>query len=146
MTNFGLSSILVRALLVFGVLFAIYNPSEYSYFHWIFSGFDDSGVGYGLVMVMLKIAVGLFLAIVLLTFASIIYHGVGVIGGAILLMLTIPLTIVIGYYLMATWGLPTVILTGLGMFTTMGLIYSNLRYRLSAQVQPASTNPQNPGL
>ncbi len=87
MTNFGLSSILVRALLVFGILFAIYNPSKYSYFHWIFSGFDDSGVGYGLVMVMLKIAVGLFLAIVLLTFASIIYHGVGIIGGAILLML-----------------------------------------------------------
>ena len=146
MTNFGLSSILVRALLVFGVLFSIYNPSDYSYFHWVISGSEDSDVVYSLVMLTFKFAVGLFLSFILLTFGSIIYHGVGIVGAVILLVLSILLTIVIGYYFLATWGFATVTLTGIGVFTTMGLVYSNLRYRLSAQVQHASTNPGRPGL
>ena len=144
MTNFGISSILVRALLVFGVLFAIYNTSGYSYTHWVFSGFGGSGVGYGLVLAMLKFAVGLFLMVIILTCTSILYHGVGIFGGVVLLLLSVPLTIVIGFFFLSSWGFPSVVLTGIGLFLTMGLIYSNLRYRLSAQVQPASTNPGRP--
>lgn len=140
MTNFGISSILVRAFLSFGVLFAIYNSSGYSYFHWIVSGFGESSAGEGFVLLMIKLSVGLFLLVVVLTFTSIVYHAVGIAGIALLLLLTAPVTTAFGYYFIDTWGFATVLFTGGGIFFTMGLVYSNLRYRLSGQVQPASNN------
>lgn len=146
MTNFGISSILVRAFLSFGVLFAIYNSSGYSYFHWIVSGFGESSAGEGFVLLMIKLSVGLFLLIVVLSFISIVYHAVGIAGIALLFLLTTPVTTAFGYYFIDSWGFATVFLTGGGIFLTMGLVYSNLRFRLSGQVQPASHNSTRPQL
>jgi hypothetical protein len=146
MNSFGISSIVVRFLLVYGVLFAIYNPSGFSYWHWVFSASVDNGVGYGLIMLMTKIAAGLFLVVILLSFASVIYHGVGLFGIVILALLALPITIAIGALFIQLWGLAMIVLIGLGIFIFMGLVYSNLRYRLSAQVQPASHNPGRPSL
>ncbi len=146
MNSIGISGIVVRFLLVYGVLFAIYNPSGFSYLHWAFSASADNGIGYWLIMLMVKIAAGLFLLVILLSFASVIYHGVGLLGIVILGLLALPITIAIGYLFIQSWGLAMIVLIGLGIFMFMGLVYSNLRYRLSAQVQPASHNPGRPSL
>ena len=87
-----------------------------------------------------------FLVVILLSFASVIYHGVGLFGIVILALLALPITIAIGALFIQLWGLAMIVLIGLGIFIFMGLVYSNLRYRLSAQVQPASHNPGRPSL
>ena len=145
MYSFRISSIVVRSLMVYGLLFAIYNPSGYSYFHWITDWSGEVSLLSWAVYLLLKLSIGIVLFIISWTIVSVVYHGVGRIGMVLLSLLTLTTTPIIWMLWRDSWGVQVVLLIGVGLFFSIGVVYSNLRYRFSAQVQPASANPSAPG-
>ena len=124
--RFGWASIVARVLFSFFVVFAVYNPSGHSYWHWIQQGsagfWAKMAVGVGLLIVHISIATttvsvmrwrGVLLIVALLFsgWMAVSNHAALGHGGA-------PSTIVIA-------------LTGLALLYAAGLSYSHIHHRIS---------------
>ena len=128
--SFRPSSIVVRVFLVFGLVFSTFNPSGYSYFHWVMD--IDSG------QLLLKLAVGLGLAFCYWIVFSITCLALGVTGGLLLLFLLI--FSVGALWQLDIWPFNTLswiiaVLSMVAVYFSVGVVYSPLRHRLSGQVQ-----------
>jgi hypothetical protein len=128
--SFRPSSVVVRVFAVFGLVFATYNPSGYSYFHWLFQ-FTESGW-------LLKIAVGILMAFLYWVIVSITRLALGVIGGSLLLLVVV--STFGAMWQLDLWPLNSVsasivLLSMIAIYLTIGVVYSPLRHRLSGQVQ-----------
>jgi hypothetical protein len=138
--KFGVSSILVRFALAYGVSFSIYNPSGYSYVHWLFSW-----NGYGsfvelITALVLKLATGLLLLIICSVMASVIYNAMGRVAILVVSLFSLSVTAIIWFAGKDLWGIEGTILVGIGLFVSIGLVYSGIRHRLSGQVQHGTIN------
>lgn len=139
--KFGISNILVRIALSYGVLLAIYNPSGYSYLHWLVSWGNVESLMAVFSAVVLKLAAGLFLIMVCAALGSVIYNAMGRIAVLVVGLFSLSVTPIIYVVAGDLWGIQGTLLAGLGLFVSIGITYPGLRHRLSSQVQPA--NPQS---
>jgi len=133
----------IRMLVIFGMVFATYNPSGYSYVHWLV----QSDVG----PLSLKIAIGIFLLLayyVVLTVTYAVFRPAGLIaGGATILIFSVQ-TLTMGlpesglnsfndYALFTTY----VLLMSLAILIGFGLSWSKFVTWLTGQEQKRYTDP-----
>lgn len=123
--RFDVKAVVARALLCLAVVFGVYNPSGRSYLHWVFSGFD---------WFWLKLAVGLLLYAILVTFWQTTRGVLGRAGVAVVILFWIAATLAVSRLLgpnsfdltvFTVWGLVTI-----AAVFTAGLSYSHLHHRL----------------
>jgi hypothetical protein len=126
--SFSFGAFLARWLLAIFVVMGTYNPSGYSYFHWI----TASGDGW-----LLKFLVGLLLLIAYATFILATFRSLGVIGIAawtILFAVTVWVMVDIGVIERLTAGtVLTIVLVVLANVIAVGVSWSYVRARLSGQ-------------
>lgn len=127
---FSYPNLVARWLAAMFVVFATYNPSGHSYFHWLMD--PDEG------RLSLKILVGLGLLVLNLTFGYATARAIGwtgVLATAALFAATVWALLDAGYLTgLAFWGWVTVLLTLLATLFAIGVSWSYIRNRLSGQV------------
>ncbi|MBU0724603.1 MAG: hypothetical protein KJ904_06925 [Alphaproteobacteria bacterium] len=112
------------------LVFATYNPSGHSYFHWVMD--MESGRW------SIKILVGLCLIVLHLTFAYATARAIGAVGvlaTTTLFSSAVWALVDLGYLSdLGLWGWVTVILSLLATLLAIGVSWSYIRNRLSGQV------------
>jgi hypothetical protein len=125
---FSFGGFLARWLLAIFVVMATYNPSGYSYYHWI-AGTDGGW--------LLKILVGIVLVILFATFILATFRslgGIGITAWTVLFAVTVWLMIDIGVIEKLTAGtILTIVLVVLANVIAVGVSWSYVRARLSGQ-------------
>jgi Family of unknown function (DUF6524) len=128
--------LLVRMLAVLFLVAATYNPSGYSYYHWVFRGGTDYWA--------LKIFLGLLVIFgyVFCSYAT---------WRSLRIMLSVPLLLIIGasLWLLSDWGVldlsdwlqrTLALETALVVLLGTGVSFSLIRYRLSGQLDSRTIN------
>jgi hypothetical protein len=130
--RFSFQAFLARWLLAIFLVMATYNPSGYSYFHWV-AGTEGGWI--------LKILVGIVLLILYATFILATFRslgGIGIVTWALLFGATVWFMIDIGLIERLTAGtILTIVLVVLANVIAVGVSWSYVRARLSGQ---ADTN------
>lgn len=128
--QFSYPHLIARWLAAMFLVFATYNPSGHSYFHWVTD--TDSGRW------SVKILVGLCLLVLHLTFAYATARSIGAVGvlATIVLFSTAIWALVdLGYLAdLGLWGWVTVILSLMATLLALGVSWSYIRNRLSGQI------------
>jgi hypothetical protein len=123
--RFDWRGVLARGLFCLFVVFALYNPSGYSYLHWLFQGFG---------WFWLKLAVGTVLAAILLmlwrTTSGVLKRGGMLLVGLFCLGAGMSWARLTGLPLLGGETLPVWGLLSLAVLFTAGLSYSHLDHRL----------------
>ena len=131
--SFGIQRFVTRWLAAMFLVLATYNPSGYSYYHWV-SGLDIGNW-------MLKLLVGIVLAILYATFGLATQRSLGRLGIAAWLLFFAVVTwtmIDLGLIRIAGPGtVATILLVVLANLLAVGVSWSYVRARLSGQ---ADTN------
>jgi len=127
---FTWTSFLIRWLAVSTLVFATYNPSGYSYVHWLGTWQTE--------LVALKIAVGLIIvgAFWMLIFAT--WLVLRVLGLYLLLAMVLSLAVAawqLGLVPTTSDSLQFLLLAMIATYLTIGVSYGHIRYRLTGQVQ-----------
>ena len=128
-----LSSIVVRMILVFGLVFGTYNPSGYSYVHWLFSWPVEN--------LLLKIFSGMVLIFLFWVVFSITRLALGRFGTVFLLLTFLAFVGTLWQFDLLpsdTWLGQVTLLAFISLYLTSGLVFSALRHRLSGQVESVS--------
>lgn len=128
--RFNSSSFLVRWGIALVLVFATFNPTDYSYFHWVVHGGNE--------MIALKVLAGIVLAILFVIYLRATFRSIGPIGvvlAAALLGAMLWVTIDFGWLdlkkpTVATWVLLFAFATILGI----GISWSHIRRRISGQL------------
>jgi hypothetical protein len=129
-TEFTASGFLARWLFAAVLVFGTYNPSEYSYFHWIWGKGTNIGPVIALAGVVLLIAWIVFLKATLESLGLL-----GIILGGALFGCVIWWLIDIGLLsLDSTAALTWIILLVLSLTLAAGMSWSHIRRRLTGQV------------
>ncbi len=117
-----------RWLLAMFIVLVAYNPSGYSYFHWIFESSDGNWLG--------KILVGLVLAITYATFFLAALRSLGVSGMVVWggLFVAIEWFLVRFFEPLTTGTVVTMALIVLASVLGIGVSWSYIRARLSGQL------------
>lgn len=127
--SFGIQGFVIRWLMAMFLVVATYNPSGYSYYHWVV----DLGSGDWL----LKALLGIVLVILYATFGLATLRSLGRIGVAAWLLFFVSITwlmIDIGLIRIASSGtVVTIVLAVLANVLAVGLSWSYVRARLSGQ-------------
>jgi hypothetical protein len=127
---FTWSSFLIRWLAVSTLVFATYNPSGYSYVHWLGVWQTD--------LIAVKIAAGLTIigGFWLLMFAT--WLVLRVLGLFLLLATVLALAVAawqLGLVPTTSDSLQFLLLATIATYLTIGVSYAHIRYRLTGQVQ-----------
>jgi len=127
---FTWTSFLIRWLAVTTLVLATYNPSGYSYVHWLGTWQTD--------LIALKIAAGLAIigAFWLLIFAT--WLVLRVLGLVLLLATVVSLAVAawqLGLVPTTSHSLQFLLLATIATYLTIGVCYAHMRYRLTGQVQ-----------
>jgi hypothetical protein len=129
-TEFNVSSFLARWLFAAVLVFGTYNPSQYSYFNWIWSKGTDIGPVIALAGVVLLIAWIVFLKATLESLGLL-----GIVLGGALFGCVIWWLIDIGLLsLDSTTALTWIILLVLSLVLAAGMSWSHIRRHLTGQV------------
>lgn len=127
--KFGLYSIFLRWLLVASIVFATYNPSGRSFFHWA----PEADVDFSL-----KLAVGLVLLTANLTLLNLALRSLGYIGTFLVVISTISIAVTLERLdlvrLETRDSLVLYIILFLTLALTLGVCWSAIRTRISGQV------------
>lgn len=124
---FSYSSFFVRWLVAVFLVIATYNPSGYSYFHWIAEGTTALWPFKALAGVLLIVVYGLY---GLATLRALGYAGIALmtaLSGSIVWVLA-------EMKLLTGFATPMVLLLLLANVLAIGVSWSHIRYRLSGQV------------
>lgn len=127
---FTWASFLIRWLAVSALVFATYNPSGYSYVHWVAGWQGD--------YLALKIAVGLIIIGLFWLMAVATWLVLRLFG--ILMLLAIVLSLAatawqLGLVPTTSASIQFLVLAAIATYLTIGVSYAHLRYRLTGQVQ-----------
>lgn len=128
--EFGFVGWIVRWLLAMFVVLATYNPSGYSFWHWIeASGLHEASV---------KMLAGLALLLLLIIYVRATIRSIGPIGIGLVTALLGSMAWLLSDLQVIDLGRPvvmqTVILVMLATLLSIGLCWSHIRNRLSGQV------------
>lgn len=130
--QFTFGSFLGRVLLAAFLVFATYNPSGYSYYHWLSSAITENTIGPQVALAGIALLIGWVF------FLNATMDSLGVIG---LVLATAFFAVVI--WLFVDWGLIStesdkimtyLILTVLSLVLAVGMSWSHIRRRMSGQV------------
>ena len=131
--SFGIQGFLIRWIMAMFLVLATFNPSGYSYYHWVTDLENGDWV--------LKLLVGVVLAILYATFGLATQRSLGRIGIAAWLLFFATMTwllVDLGLVRIAGGGtVATIALIDLANLLAVGLSWSYIRARLSGQ---ADTN------
>lgn len=127
--EFTAGGFMMRWLASLFVVFATYNPSGYSYYHWIVAGSDDP--------LSLKIAAGAFLATSYLVAARLSRAAVGTSGFVTGLVAAILFSYGVASLVSASGSLGRVLhyvyLASLATAIAVGISWSHMKHRLTGQ-------------
>lgn len=127
--EFTFSGFLARWLASLFIVFATYNPSGYSYYHWVMTDGDDA--------LSLKVAAGLALATGYLVAARISRSAVGTSGFVTGLVAVILFSYGVASMVSSGGSLGTalhyVYLTALATTIAIGISWSHMKHRLTGQ-------------
>ena len=128
-------SFLVRWVISMFIVFATYNPSEYSYYHWLLMVSSQQGE-------TLKLFFGLVLVTIYGVYFIAIWRSMGPVGIAMTAaVFTAFVWTLIDYNLLNIDGLVDVVLLSLvGTVLTFGVSWSHIRTRMSGQVDSKDVN------
>jgi hypothetical protein len=127
---FTWASFVIRWLAISTLVFATYNPSGYSYLHWLGAWQSE--------LVALKIAVGLIIIGLfwLLVFATWLVLRL---AGLLMLFATVLSLAVAAWQLgvvpVTSSSIQYLLLGALATYLTIGVSYAHMRYRLTGQIQ-----------
>lgn len=123
----------VRILFACFLIFGIYNPFQYSYYHWVVN-YEGEGVT--------KLFAGLVLAFLLFIHLQATWRSMRLIGVSLVMLVTAAAGWVLADYEVIDLSDPTVfslaMLTGIAVVLGAGQSWSLIRYRLSGQVDSQS--------
>ena len=128
--DFDVGSLLLRWLFAAALVFGTYNPTDFSYFSWVFS----EGVEFGPVPAL--VGVGLLIAWIVFLRATFLSLGwLGIILGAALFACVIWLFVDLGWLsLDSTSAISWLALLLLSLILAVGMSWSHIRRRLTGQV------------
>ncbi len=130
--RFTFASFLARALLAAFLVFATYNPSGYSYYHWLTDAIRDNVIGPQLALAGIALLIGWVF------FLNATMDSLGVVG----LVLAIAFFAAL-IWLFVDWGLIStqsnhmmtyLILIVLSLVLAVGMSWSHIRRRMSGQL------------
>jgi len=128
-TSFSWPNLILRWLVAGFVVFATYNPSGHSYFHWLIDRADGRW--------SLKALVGISLVIAILTFAYATLRAIGVSGVmAAITFFAVAIWAMVDNGLLeylGRWEWVTIILGVVASILAIGVSWSHIRARLSGQ-------------
>lgn len=129
-SKFDVVSLLLRWLFAAALVFGTYNPTDFSYFSWVFS----EGFEFGPVPAL--VGVGLLIAWIVFLRATFLSLGwLGIILGAALFACIIWLFVDLGWLsLDSTSAITWLALLVLSMILAVGMSWSHIRRRLTGQV------------
>jgi hypothetical protein len=127
--SFGIQGFLIRWIMAMFLVLATFNPSGYSYYHWIVDLENGDWI--------LKLLVGIVLAILYATFVLATLRSLGRLGIATWLLFFATVTwflVDLGLIRIAGGGtVATIMLVDLANLLAVGLSWSYVRARLSGQ-------------
>jgi len=127
--SFSFPSLVLRWLAAGFVVFAVYNPSGHSYFHWLIDVGDDRW--------SLKALAGVSLVIALLTFVYATLRAIGRTGVlAAVTFFSVVIWAMVDNGLLASlgvWAWVTIMLAVASSILAIGMSWSHIRARLSGQ-------------
>jgi hypothetical protein len=132
---FTWASLVIRVLAVHALVFGTYNPSGYSYLHWL--------IGSEPHYLAVKILIGLILGALFWIAISATWLVLRLPGVLLLLAIVLSLGATLwqfGIFPMTAWGAQAVLLTALAAFLAIGVSYAHFRYRLTGQIQSRVLN------
>lgn len=128
--DFDVGSLLLRWLFAAALVFGTYNPTEFSYVSWVFSGDSEFGPVTAIVGIALLIAWIIFLRATFLSMGWL-----GIILGAALFGCVIWLFVDLGWLsLDSTSTITWLALLVLSLILAVGMSWSHIRRRLTGQV------------
>lgn len=126
-----IAGFVVRLLFAILLVFGIYNPSGYSYYHWLLAG--DGGGDW-----TVKLFVGVVIAFLLFTHLQATWRSMKLIGVSLVVLVVASNIWVLSDHGLIDLSDPTVLtltlLTGVAVVLGVGLSWSLIRYRLAGQV------------
>lgn len=132
---FTTASLSIRILAVHALVFGTYNPSGYSYLHWLIEWEPQ--------YLAVKILVGLTLGALYWIAISSTWLVLGLLGVLLLLAIVLSLGAALwqlGLFPVTAWGVQAALLTALAAFLAIGVSYAHFRYRLTGQIQSRVLN------
>ena len=132
---FTWASLVIRVLAVHALVFGTYNPSGYSYLHWL-TVWEPHYLA-------VKILVGLTLGALFWIAISATWLVLGLLGVGLLLAIVLSLGAALwqlGLFPVTAWGVQATLLTALAAFLAIGVSYAHFRYRLTGQIQSRVLN------
>ena len=130
--RFSFGSFLARALLAAFLVFATYNPSGYSYYHWLSEAIRDNAIGPQVALAGIALLIGWVF------FLNATMDSLGIIG--MVLSTAFFATLI---WLFVDWGLISteshqvviyLVLTVLSLVLAVGMSWSHIRRRMSGQL------------
>jgi hypothetical protein len=128
-TGFGVGSFLLRVFLASVLVFGTYNPTHYSYFHWVIAGFDT--------WIPLKAFVGIIIIIGWAIFIRATIRSLGLIGVILASAFFVITTWVIVDLIPALLSIDALIyllLVVMSLILATGMSWSHIRRRLTGQM------------
>lgn len=127
---FTWASFVIRWLAISALVFATYNPSGYSYLHWLGTWQTD--------LVALKIATGLIIVGLFWLIAFAAWLTLRLVGLLLLLATLVSLAAAawqLGFISPTSTALQFLLLGVIATHLTIGVSYAHIRYRLTGQLQ-----------
>ncbi|MEM7742074.1 MAG: DUF6524 family protein [Pseudomonadota bacterium] len=125
----GLAGFLLRLAFTGGLVFATFNPSGLSYFHWTSTGFAAD--------LPLKVLAGVLLVIGYVIALRATFRSIGVVGVALVAALLGSIVWVLVYYGLLNVADPGLMqwlaLTGIALVLAIGLSWSHIRRMITGQ-------------
>jgi hypothetical protein len=134
---FTWASFVIRALAVHALVFGTYNPSGYSYFHWLATWEPH--------YLALKVLVGFSLIALFWIAIAATRFVLGVVGAILLLAIVSSFGAMIwqfGLLPITFWNAQFLLLLAVAAYLSVGVSSAHFKYRLTGQVQSRVLNPQ----
>lgn len=133
--RFGATGFMIRWIVAVVLVFATYNPTGYSYVHWVMGDIGGEG-GWPI-----KVLVGIVLAILYIVYFNATFNSIGIVGMVIVILFFAALLWVLDYWNWINLTEPgTIVWVLLIVFATVlaiGVSWSFIHRRITGQVDIA---------
>jgi hypothetical protein len=139
-TNSGISwsGVALRFVFALVLVYGTFNPSGYSYYHWVFRPLFSTPTGFLSTLSPLKALVGVILLIGWVVYAQATRRSIGVTGGLLVLALSaIVMWFLIDWHVVSTRNTGVIVhfsLLVVSALLAVGMSWSIIRRRMSGQV------------
>jgi Family of unknown function (DUF6524) len=136
---FTWASFSIRVLAVHALVLGTYNPSGYSYVHWLTMWEPH--------YLALKILIGVTLVALFWIAIAATWFVLGVVGGLLLLVIVLAFAAMLwqfDLFPVTFWSAQFLMLLAVAAYLSIGVSSAHFKYRLTGQVQSRVLNPPQP--